>query len=60
MTTTKQLLTHTYRIQDQNFDYVPDHIFNAIQTILNERGNMLSEKVKQKDGFNTPPQPLEY
>ena len=49
MTTTKQLLTHTYRIQDHSFNYVPDHIFNAIQTILNERGNMVSEKVKQKE-----------
>lgn len=49
MTTMKQLLTHTYRIQDQNFDYVPDHIFNAIQTILNKRGNILNEKVKQKE-----------
>lgn len=49
MTTTKQLLTHTYRIQDHNFDYVPDHIFNAIQTILNEKGNKLIEKVKHKE-----------
>ena len=46
MTKTKQLLTHTYRIQDQSFDYVPDHIFNAIQTILNERGDVLTEKSK--------------
>lgn len=49
MTTTKQILTHTYRVQDQSFDYVPDHIFNAIQTILNERGNMSSKKVKQEE-----------
>ena len=49
MTTTKQLLTHTYRIQDTSFDVVPDHIFNAIQTILNERGDVLTEKAKHNE-----------
>lgn len=49
MTTTKQFLTHTYRVQDTSFDVVPDHIFNAIQTILNERGESFDKNLKHKE-----------
>lgn len=49
MTTPKQFLTHTYRVQDTSFDVVPDHIFNAIQTILNERGESFDKNLKHKE-----------
>ena len=49
MTTTKQFLTHTYRVQDTSFDVVPDHIFNAIQTILNKRGKSFNKDLKHEE-----------
>lgn len=53
MTTTKQLLTHTYRIQDHSFDYVPDHIRMVIQDILNQPQPKLEKALKQLEHNKT-------